>query len=119
MKLTTLEKRAKALCETLIANRGGVVVVEWRKNKLWGMVPVILHRGQVAARATGCGYCKESTVLAGGLCFLLESSKRQDVLACGGAGPGAVIIALAENGWKLEKEASSTNSEIYRLTPCR
>ena len=43
------------------------VKVEWKKSKTWGMNPhaVAYHPGGAAtAKASGCGYCKLSTVLA-------------------------------------------------------
>jgi len=103
-KLTVLERRAKARCEQLAENDGGVFVIEWRASRTWGRVAVITDNyGEKAAEASGCGYCKQSGVLAVFLRFLVP-----EVAAAHGCGLYTVKETMAAHGWLLEVSEGRT-----------
>ena len=117
-KLTTVEKRARAMCQALNENNGGDFAVEWRKSRDYDRNPVILWHGERACSVSGCGYCKHSTALADVLCWLFpaDSEPHLRIARRGGAGVSSVMAALEENGWKLEYAASGSNFDSYRLS---
>jgi len=111
MKLTTLEKRAKVACEGILENNGGDFGIEWRDSRMWGLIAVITnYRGEKAAEASGCGYDKESQVLANFLEFLCPS-----VISTGGAGYSAVQRACLKDGWVIERTASGKKFNGFRI----
>lgn len=115
MKLTTLEKRAKAACEQYDKYGGGVFEVHWNKSREWGMCPRISWRGDKAAYAGGYGYDKLSTVLAVYLAFL----PGVDLANSAGAGLPAVEDALLKAGWILEHYYDGTAEDGFRLSRVR
>lgn len=119
-KLTTLEKRAQAMCQTIRAHGAYTVEVEWNRSSTWGMCPRIQYHGETAARASGCGYCKHSAVLAEALCWLGETEEERHAIArTSGAGVSSVRDALARVGWTLETVAGGKTYDVHtvRRTP--
>ena len=117
-KLTTLEKRAKAMCDDLRRHEGAHLTVEWKRSAMYGSNPSLEWCGAVVARASGCGYCKLSTVLAESLRFLGRTDEEQmSIWRTGGAGVFSVQNALAAIRWTLEGVASSRTSDSYVLKP--
>ena len=116
-KLTTLEKRALAYCETLKRNGGGTVSVVWSKSATWGMCPrVENYNGEKVAHASGCGYCKHSAVLAESLCWLGETEEEQHSIGRkSSAGVSSVRHALAAIGWELESIGRWKTYDVHTL----
>jgi len=117
-KLTTVEQRAKAYCETIRNNGAGPITIEWRKSRIWGSNPVIEnYAGEKCCNVSGTGYCKESTALADVLRFLEPSAdQRNSVWQTGGAGVSSVTAALQAIGWKLEAIAKTKTADVYRVS---
>ena len=120
-KLTTTEKRASNLCESIrdTATHGGKypVEVEWITSRTWGSNPRVMYRGEKCTNISGCGYCKHSAALASALCYLGETEEQQHAIArTGGAGVSSVAEALAAQGWKLESVASGRAHDSYHVT---
>ena len=121
-KLTTTEKRAMALCETIkqscqTPGNSHPLEVEWIKSATWGANPRILHRGEKVTNVSGCGYCKHSTALADALRFLGETEEEMhSIRRKGGAGVSSVISALRDCGWKLEPVAAGRNYDCYQIS---
>ena len=115
--MTTTEKRANALCESIRRNDGGSVTVEWIKSATWGSNPRIMHDGEKCTNISGCGYCKHSAALASALCYLgTTEEERRSIARTLGAGVSSVRDALASLGWKLECVASGKSFDAYLLT---
>jgi hypothetical protein len=116
-KMTTTEKRAYALCESIRRNDGGSVTVEWIKSATWGSNPRIMHHGEKCTNISGSGYCKHSAALASALLYLgTTEEERRSIARTQGAGVSSVRDALAALGWKLECVASGNSFDAYTLT---
>jgi hypothetical protein len=120
-KLTTTEKRAVALCESIrqtVTDGGSYpVTVEWVDSRTWGSNPRILHHGEKVTNVSGCGYCKHSTALAEALRWLGSTEEEKHSIGRkGGAGVRAVVDALAECGWKLECVSSGKSWDAYHVS---
>lgn len=117
-KLTTCETRAKSFCESLATYGGGDFGVEWKRSAMWGSNPVIAHRGGKCTNISGCGYDKLSAALASVLCFLFTygSDEFNAVAALGGCGVSSVQSTLESHGWKLDRTATSSTFDGFRLT---
>jgi hypothetical protein len=117
-KLTIVEQRAKAYCETIRNNGAGQITIEWRKSRTWGSNPVIEdYAGKKCCNVSGTGYCKESTALADVLRFLGETDEqRNNVARTGGAGVSSVVAALQAIGWKIEAIAKTKTADVYQVT---
>lgn len=108
---TVMEKRAAAWCEDLKRAGGLYLTVEWVRSKTWGRCARVLdHRNQKVAHAGGCGYDKESAVLAELLCWLDDR-----ISECSGAGIQAVQKKCVEAGWFLEKVAWTGDADTYLI----
>jgi hypothetical protein len=116
-KLTIVEQRAQAYCETIRSTGTGQITIEWRKSKTWGSNPVIENfAGEKCCNVSGTGYCKESTALANVLRFLdLSADQRNSIWQTGGAGVSSVIAALQAIGWKLEAIAKTKTADVYKI----
>jgi hypothetical protein len=115
-KLTTLEKRALAFCNEIRSSGGPYPInVEWKKSPTWGLCPSIRSGGEKIAHASGCGYCKLSTVLAAALCFITGDPENPARLS-GGAGVPVVTQRLKELGWDLRCVASSGTFDGFTIT---
>ncbi len=119
-KLTTTEKRAKALCESIRRNteNGGSdsITVEWIDSRTWGSNPRIMHHGEKCTNVSGCGYCKHSTALAEALRWLGETEElRHAIGRKAGVGVSSVQSELAAQGWKLECVASGKKFDVYTI----
>ena len=115
----TNETNAKMLCEWIRKGLRKGLIVEWRKSRMYGMTPHIsLGDERECARASGCGYCRESSVLAHTLCYLFEpdTEARNDVSRTAGAGVSSVAEAMTKHGWKLEAVAEGKNSRAYSVS---
>lgn len=117
-KLTTTEKRAKAMCEAIKnGEHGGYITVEWKRSAMYGHNPSITFMGDKVTNVSGCGYCKHSTALAESLRFLGATDEEQSaVWRTAGAGVSSIVKALESIGWKLEGIASSASSDSYRIS---
>jgi hypothetical protein len=114
-KLTTLEKRAKEFIER--SGNEFTLTIEWKPSKMWGHTPTINNfGGKTIARVTGCGFCKESTILSDVLCFMFPMGSKEfnAIRALGGCGVNSVITALALHNITLEEISKTVN--IYRVT---
>ena len=120
-KLTTLERRAAAMCERIrqaCQHPGEVfpVTVEWAKSSTWGSCPRVEYHGEKVAHASGCGYCKLSTVLADALHWLGDTDEQRHSIACaGGAGVGTVRARLADAGWQLNDISSGKTFDCFTV----
>jgi len=115
--MTTTEKRANALCESIRRNDGGSVTVEWIKSATWGSNPRIMHYGDKCTNISGCGYCKHSAALASALCYLGTTEEAQRSIArTQGMGVSSVRDALAALGWNLDCVASGKSFDVYELS---
>lgn len=116
-KLTTCETRAKRFCESLNANKGGTITVEWKRSATWGANPSIDYMGK-CCNVSGCGYCKLSTALAETLRFLfpVDSEPYNQIWQTGGAGEGRTMSVLASLGYKLDKVTSGKTYDVYTLS---
>lgn len=94
----------------------GLAVV-WRKSRTWGSCPTLeTLGGTVLARASGCGYDKESTVLADGLRFLaVKPEEHAEVWKTGGCGVQDTIRALAACGWNLTKTHNGRTEDGWKI----
>lgn len=120
MKLTTTEKRAKALCEAIkdTTNNGGSfpITIDWIKSATWGSNPRIMHNGKKTTNVSGCGYCKHSTALAEALRFLGEDdATMRDIWTKGGCGVSAVQESLKNAGFVLEAVATGALFDAYTI----
>ena len=112
-RLTTTEKRALALCETIKTLDPGEtfgIHVEWINSRTWGANPRILFRGEKVTNVSGCGYCKLSACLASALRFLDDS-----VDLGHGAGESTVITGLARIGYRLNRVSSGRMHDSYTI----
>jgi hypothetical protein len=118
IKLTTVEQRAKAYCETIRRTGAGQITIEWRKSRTWGSNPIVEnYAGEKCCSVSGTGYCKESTALADVLQFLGSTDEhRNNVARTGGAGVSSVVAALQAIGWKLEAIAKTKTADVYQVT---
>ena len=119
-KLTTTERRAVALCQSIrqACQNGGSypLTVEWVKSATWGSNPRIMHRGEKSTNVSGCGYCKHSTALADALCHLGETEEARHAIArTGGAGVSTVQARLKEYGWILEYVTAGKAFDCYTI----
>lgn len=108
-----METRAFNACQDIKAYGSATIRVDWRKSKTWGMCPRIDWHGEKAAYAGGCGYNKESAVLAEFLQWLAP-----DPWIIGqhyGAGLRAVQDELAKLGWTLTQVYSGNREDGYRI----
>jgi hypothetical protein len=117
MKLTAVEKRAKAFCEVIKAQESGSIAVEWKKSAMYGFNPVIYnYAGEKVTNVSGCGYCKHSTALADCLQFLGKTEEeRKSIARTGGCGVPVTIAALAAIGWQLSLTHSGKSFDCYTL----
>ena len=109
-KLTTVERRALAFCESLDDNDGGTITVEWKKSAMWGSNPVIeSHDGEC---------CSVSTALADVLKYLFPiGSPGYDAIAlCGGCGVSSVANHLAMHNWRLVQTANGKTFDVFQLS---
>lgn len=119
-KLTTTEKRALALCQSIrqsVTDGGSYpLTVEWVASRTWGSNPRIMHHGGKCTNVSGCGYCKHSTALAEALRWLGETEDQQhEIGRQGGAGISSVTRALAEQGWVLEYVTGGKGYDAYTI----
>jgi hypothetical protein len=116
-KLNTTEARALRYCQELKAYNGGSIRIEWRKSRIYGHNPVILHQGKNTVNISGCGYDKQSAALAELLCYMADDKERYlDIQSKAGCGQESVIRELARIGWKLEQTYNGTIEEEFRLS---
>jgi hypothetical protein len=117
-KLTTVEKRALNLCQSIIRNEGGQIDVVWSKSAMYGMNPRIEYHGEKCTNVSGCGYDKLSQCLADCLRFLapIDSEIHGAIHGTGGAGESSTEKALLKTGWKLEKLSSGKTWDSYQLS---
>jgi hypothetical protein len=110
-KLTAQEKRAKAFCEEIKRTGNGSFRVTWTKSAMWGRTAKIVIEGDIIAFASGCGYCKESSVIAEALRWLGDSEEQaREIWTYESAGVGSIRRLLEAMGWVLEE-----NNEIYTV----
>jgi hypothetical protein len=117
-RLTKTEKAAKEYCDYVLQNGSAELIIEWRKSRTWGSCPAALWRGQKLAYASGCGYDKESTVLADTLRFLFESGtpEHSEIWQCGGAGSSRLEIVLKHLGFTLKQTYSGKTEDGWKIT---
>ena len=109
-KLTTMEKRAKSACDAIRAGNLTCFGVEWVKSRTWGNCPRIMHRGEKAAHASGCGYDKLSAVLCDFLADLVPGG-----IPFHGAGVSSVIDFLAKHGWELKHTYDGKSEDAFEI----
>lgn len=111
-KLTVMQKRAKDACEEIVRYGDMNFSVEWCKSNTWGRRPRIMHRGEKAAHASGCGYDKLSAVLVEFLRWLVPDG----LPGCSGAGVRTVQNRLKEAGWLLEHLYDGQREDGFRIS---
>ena len=117
-KLTTTEKRALALCESIRRGITSGITVEWIDSRTWGSNPRIMHHGEKVTNISGCGYCKHSACLASALADLGRTEEEKRAIASKqGAGVSAVRDALKAAGWELVPVSSGKRFDCYTITP--
>jgi hypothetical protein len=115
-KMTTVEKRAAAYCETIRAGYTQTVPVDWTTSRDYGLNPRIYHRGEKCTTVSGCGYCKLSAALADVLQWLGNTNEeRHSIARQSGCGEPAVIRALELIGWKLTPTAHGKKYDVYSI----
>lgn len=112
-KLTVMQKRAKAACEEIAQYGSSDFSVEWVKSNIWGRCPRIMHRGEKAAHASGCGYDKLSAVLVEYLTWLVPGGTLR---GCSGVGVRTVQDRLKEAGWLLEHLYDGRWEDGFRIS---
>jgi len=111
-KLTAQERRAWLFCEEIKRTGNGSFRVTWTKSAMWRRTAKIMSEGEKIAFASGCGYCKESSVIAEALRWLGDSEEQsRGISACKGAGVSSIRRLLEAMGWVLEE-----NNEIYTIS---
>lgn len=121
-KPTADEQRAETYCgfitDRLKYSPAFPVVVEWYKSRTWGMCPrVLFPNHEKVVSATGCGYCKQSTVLAMALTPLgKDEEERRKIARTAGAGVPSLRAALEELGWDLVPVADGPGFDAYHLS---
>lgn len=100
-----LERAAAEIQRNGFAN----IILESVPSRTWGFVARIKWRGEVCARASGCGYDKHGACLAD---FLRPVC---GVSVNGAAGVRVVALACAEAGWILEHTYSGHREHGYTL----
>ena len=115
-KFTALKDRAVAFCEDVKREGCGSFYVVWRRSRDYGLCPSTIHdRYDKMAYAGGCGYCKESTVLAETLQYLGATPEQQRAISLkAGAGVRPVQAALEEQGWLLNEEGAG-DAKVWRV----
>lgn len=116
--MTIRQKRARAFCEHIRDNSDFLTTinVDWARSRDWGLNPRIEYRGKKVAFASGCGYCKLSTVLAEALYFLGDTPEEElSIACCGGAGVSSLIDRLKTLGWELNPVASGKTYDCYTI----
>ena len=106
-----MNKSEKASLETMTRISNGAFGTVWRIFTVWrnsacGWCPTLYDwSDERLGRAGGCGYCKESTVLANSLRFLFEPGSKPyiDVWGAGGTGMPNLMSVLEEHGYRLEQ----------------
>lgn len=106
---TVMEKRAHEWCDDLKQSGSAHFTIEWVKSRIWGRCARIMdHWNRKMAHAGGCGYDKESAVLAELLCWLDDK-----ISGCSGAGVSTVQQKCKSAGWHLEKVAWTKDTNTY------
>lgn len=115
-RLSQTELNAVAFCEEIRKFGNGTFHVRWIKSRMWGSNPSAEHNGARIAYASGCGYCKSSTVVAHTLGMLGSTPEAQrSIYATGGAGEASVIEALKKEGWILTKTYDGKTEDGWRV----
>lgn len=115
-RLTKTERNARDFCEMVRENGSADFGMVWKKSRTWGQCPSITGRGVIIARASGCGYDKESACLVEALQFLATTDdERRTVWGASGAGFPSVVKALASIGWGLTQTYSGQAEDGYRV----
>lgn len=116
MRIGKREQAARDLCGMIAESGRGVVGVTWVRSRTWGSTPQIWHGGQMAATASGCGYCKLSFVLAEALRHLGTTDEdRSRIHGAGGAGVSSVQQALTAAGWSLDRSYENKETDVFTL----
>jgi hypothetical protein len=131
---THQELRIEAYCERLknaIAaspENEAFVIVEWKDSRLYGRTPYVCYQdGTKVASASGCGYDKESAVLATVLSHLFPNDDRlphserprYKVSYVGGQGFNSLARVMLEHGYSLRRLVGGSCFETYVLTELR
>lgn len=111
-RLTVMQKRAKDACGEIVRYGSMNFSVEWCKSSTWGRCPRIMHQGEKAAHASGCGYDKLSAVLAEFLTWLVPDG----LPGCSGAGVRTVQDKLKAAGWMLEHLYDGKWEDGFRIS---
>ena len=117
VRVSKSEKAAVEFCASIVRNGGGDLSVKWSRAAHGDCHAAAVSNGVELDSARGCGYCKESTVLACSLMFLGDvATTRHGIIAKAGAGVAAVTGALAAIGWTLEETVRGRDFQGYRVT---
>lgn len=108
---TTLEKRAKALCERINTCGESVIFsVDWKRSKMWGRTPSLSYNGEKICIASGCGYDKLSALLSDTLQHLSP-----DIKCTSGAGVNATTRELARHGYSLRHICNDKKYNAFQI----
>ena len=111
------DRDAKKVATSILSDRRGSTYplsMEWKKSRMWGANPTLTYKGTTVAKASGCGYDKESAALADFLSHLVPEAARSS-----GAGFLSVVEAMAAAGWELRKTYCGIREDGYELRRAR
>ena len=107
------DRNAKEVAASILSDGNGLTYslsMEWKRSRVWGANPVLTYNGTTVAKASGCGYDKESAALADFLSRLVPEAARSS-----GAGFQSVVDAMAAAGWELKKTYCGVREDGYEL----
>jgi hypothetical protein len=99
-KLTTIEKRAILFCNKIKERGAGECRLKFSRGRDYENCSLLNSSGDKIGYATGCGYDKESSVVADALRFLGNTEDEiQSIWLCSGCGNDQLIRTLDDLGW--------------------
>ncbi len=120
---THQELRIEAYCERLknavaaSPENEAIVIVEWKHSRLYGRTPYVCYSdGTKVASVSGCGYDKESAVLALVLSHMFDDDARHMVGVAAGTGFNSLARVISEHGYSLRRLVGGSCFDTYALT---
>jgi hypothetical protein len=117
MKMGKYDTASERTCRRINGNYPISLGIVFKKSATWGATPSLYCQGEKLGIATGCGYCKTSTLLAGTLrwIFPYNSEQHNDIWTSGGMGVSEVKSRLARYGFHLEEVYWGINEIGYHI----
>ena len=107
------DRNAKEVAASILSDRNDSTYsmsMEWKRSRVWGTNPTLTCNGITVAKASGCGYDKESAALVDFLSHLVPEAARSS-----GAGFQSVVDTMAAAGWELKKTYCGIREDGYKL----